>query len=92
MLLLTIYIFRKTFNISSNGNRKYLLASLRANFPYSVSTFVQQKKMGSLQLGDKIASFSPLPSVKNHNKIILIQLHIQNIPFLLHQLWIKEIS
>lgn len=63
MLLLTIYIFRRTFNISSNGNRKYLLASLRANFPYSVSTFVQQEN-GVTAAWRQNSFFLPTPQWK----------------------------
>lgn len=48
--------------------------------------------MRSLQLESKIASFSPLPSEKKSKKTTLIQLYIQDIPFLLHQLWIKAIN
>lgn len=90
MLLLTIYIFRRIFNMSNNRNGKFLLASLSEQVFFIQSVFVQKKKIRSLQLEGKIASFSPLPSEKKHNKTTLIQLYIQDIPFLLYQLWITE--
>lgn len=68
MLLLTVYIFR-SIKTSSIGNRKYLLGSLWKQISYSVSTFVQEKKMRSLQLEGKIV-FLPPPfwekSQQNH--------------------------
>lgn len=68
MLLLTVYMFR-SINTSNIGNRKYLLASLWKQISYLVSTFVQEKKMRSLQFEGKIV-FLPTPqwekSQQNH--------------------------